>query len=381
VSEKPIFLEAKIELLEETADLREAASTIVLPSGTDKQIDLQYFKAIFVSSGENLNHAFFMPSELVAAEGTIVNKALDIEHKEEEIIGHIYERAFIDTDGNSLDIKELASIETSSLDGKDMHIVIAGIIYKNRFPDIAKEVAEGKWCVSMETYYQDYDIKIGNLVITQNEAKALGLASDDSMFGKVAKVIKKGKEIAEGAVARVLRRLTFSGCGIVINPANPPSKILEVAKQKEADIILNYDLLEEEEDVVDINNVTSSLIENVNADTSDVIEEKNKEESELQYNDTVGVCVSYKRRVIDATFEGPNADVIHENWCTSYDTACTALSADATDPKCLRNVRQAAAMYAEKLFADKHEGERTEKLVETLNAVINKTAKFRVKER
>jgi hypothetical protein len=38
-------------------------------------------------------------------------------------------------------------------------------------------------------------------------------------------------------------------------------------------------------------------------------------------------------------------------------------------------------MYAEKLYEDIHEGERTEKLVETLNAVINKTAKFRVKER
>jgi hypothetical protein len=50
------------------------------------------------------------------------------------------------------------------------------------------------------------------------------LASESAdIVGKAAKVLKKGKEIASGTIARVLRNICFSGCGIVKNPANPPS--------------------------------------------------------------------------------------------------------------------------------------------------------------
>lgn len=111
MDKKSILLEADIKVEKETASLRETAASIInLPKDSDKQIDLLYFSAIFVSSGENLNHAYFMPSELVKAEGTIINKALDVEHKEEEIIGHIYERAFMDKEGNPLDLTELSAL-------------------------------------------------------------------------------------------------------------------------------------------------------------------------------------------------------------------------------------------------------------------------------
>jgi len=214
MANKPILLEARIELLEETAARREKAGSIIdLPQGSDKQPDLLYFSAIFVSSGENLNHAYFLPSELVLAEGTIINKALDVEHNEEEIIGHIYERAFMTTDGQKLEIRELASMETASLDQKDMHVAIAGIVYKNRFPNLADEVSNGKWKVSMEAYYQDYDVKVGDMTLSRRDAEMLGLATiDNNVLGKMAKVMKKGKEIAEGAITRILRGITFSGC-------------------------------------------------------------------------------------------------------------------------------------------------------------------------
>ena len=62
MSIKPVLLEADIELLEETAARREKAGTVIdLPQGKDKQPDLLYFSAIFVSSGENLNQ---LPSEI-----------------------------------------------------------------------------------------------------------------------------------------------------------------------------------------------------------------------------------------------------------------------------------------------------------------------------
>lgn len=357
---EPLYLKANIELHDETDELKEAAAIIELPKDGEKQIDLQYFSAIFVSSGVNLNHAYFLPSELVKAEGTIVNKAMDLEHSEEDIVGHIYQRVFIDKEGKQLNLDELASMETASLDAKDMHIAIAGIVYKNRFPDLAKEVAAGKWSVSMEAYFKNYDVKIGDLIISRPEAEALGLATDvilDTLFGRVAKVIKNKVEIATGKIDRVLREITFSGCGFVKKPANPPSVVLETAADKAipvdntADpIILDYDALEE-----DIN-VTSD-----NTDTSD------SEQSELQYNDTVGICVSYKKEVYDSTFKDELSKVVHTDWCALYERGCTSFSRDTTDPDCLRNkVQSVAASYVEDYMEKRANDDKRKELLANL---------------
>jgi hypothetical protein len=386
VEKERVYLEGDIKLLEETAALKEAASVIQLPQGGDKQIDLQYFSAVFVSSGENLNKAYFMPSELVAAEGTIVAKALDVEHKEEEIIGHIYDRAFITKEGENIDLNSLSSLETASVDKQEMHVVIAGIIYKNRFPTIAKEVADNKWKVSMECYYQDFDVKIGDTVLSQREAQLLGLAcEDDSIFGKSAKIIKKGVEIASGEVARVLRRICFSGCGIVKKPANPPSIVLETAKEElntgtekvdnntDSDvIILDYDSIN-----TSINNVTSNSIESVNSKDEEDDNSKSEERSELQYSDTLGICVSYKKEVIDSTLKDGNSKVLHTDWCSLYERSCTSFSRDTSDEDCLkRKISKATAEYASALFDKKEEVDKINTLVDGLNTAISEAVKI-----
>ena len=368
------YLEAEIQLEEETEDLKKAfAATIELPKGDEKQPDLQYFSAIFVSAGTNLNGAHFLPSELVKAEDTIVSKALDVEHKEEDIIGHIYDRAFVDDDNNRLDLEELANKEDASLDreNNDMHVVIAGVIYKNRFPNLAKEVSEGEWKVSMECYFSNYDVKIGNMILTRKEAEVMGLAHDDRLFGKMAKIIKKGKEIAEGKLERVLRGIVFSGCGVVKNPANPPSVILETAADKDIKhnpkeiIVLEYDKLEEEK-----NKLTSSSVE---GDTSVITDPSENEEAELEYKDTVGICVNYKRRVYAGEPEGPDTEVVNTDWCTLYDKGCTSFSRDTTDPDCLRNqVSKAAKTYAKKLITKREESDRRQELTQRLKDTLEK---------
>lgn len=365
--ENKIYLEAPIIIQEETDSLKAKASKVIrLPEEGKKQPDLMYFSAILVSSGENLNHAFFMGSELVAAEGSIVNKALDVEHSEDDIIGHIYERAYIDKEGNPLELIELSSQEKASLDNQEMHIAIAGIIYKNRFPNIAKEVADNKFCVSMECYYQNYDIKIGDMVISKNEAEALGLASaSDSILGKMAKIIKKGKEIAAGEVARVLRGICFSGCGIVKHPANPASVIMETANNKEDSskleevkdiIVLDYDKLEE------ANNVTT--VENNNTLTEDA--------RDGNLDDSVGICVSYKRRV-----ENENGEVVKEDWCTAYDRGCTSFSRDTTDPDCLRNqdIRRFARAALDKILKKRASKDKRKELLDGLKAALREAVK------
>jgi hypothetical protein len=319
-----VTLEAEIELFEGTEELKQEVASVV-PFPENKTPDMLFFSGIFVSSGENLNKAFFLPSELVKSHTTINNKALDIEHDETQIVGHIYSSAFVDRHGNKLDIITLQNMKQTELEKMDIDVMIAGIIYKSRFPELANEVKENKWKLSMETYFQDYDVKIGDLIMSKKEAEALGLASD-SVLGRVARILRKGKELAKGEIARVLRNLMFSGCGLVKNPANPRSVILETANKKE---------LEEGEIVVELEPIEKEKAESIV--TSPAAVQGGPDSYDIRTQTSPGICVSYKRRVIDATFEGPDSKVLHEDWCTLYDTGCTSPSRGADHPDCIRN--------------------------------------------
>lgn len=359
------YFEANIQVHEETEELRSKASKVIdLPGENDKQPDLMYISAILVSSGENLNHAYFMGSELVAAKDTIVNKALDVEHQESEIIGHMISKAFIDKKGNPLSVEELASKEKASLDAQDMHIAVSAVVYKSRFPTIAKEIADKEWAsVSMECYYQDYDIKVGDLVLSRQEAEALGLASSsNSILGKAARVVKDGKEIAAGKIARVLRGICFSGCGIVKNPANPASDIMEVASTSVISVA---------DDVITLD--YSTLENTVNKVTSSTIDKGDTEEArDGNMDDTIGICVNYKRYVFDKDGNEEASD-----WCSAYTTKCTSFSRDTTDVDCLYNteVRNMAAAFVKKVIAKREAEDRRKELLNGLEAALREAVK------
>jgi hypothetical protein len=359
---EPLILEADIKVEKETAYLREKASSFInLPEEKDRQVDLMYFTAIYVSSGENLNAAYFDQEELVKAEHTIVHKALDIEHNELDIVGHLYDRVYIDDQGNKLDLNELKVKEYSELKDMNIHVAIAGIIYKHRFPTIAQEVADNKWKVSMETYYKDFDIKIGDLILTRQEAESVGYTEFSNMSGKHGIVTKDGKEIASGSISKVLRSLNFSGCGLVKNPANPPSVILEVANHssKETsdknkpntnytpsnnDEVINIDLTNLD------NNVTSEVIGDGKGDCKkeDKLQDYTKKSKGSSPSD-VGDCVYYKHKVFSK--EG---DLIKENWCSKFDTTCTSFSRTAVDENCLlRQIDKEVSTYVKKNFFKK----------------------------
>lgn len=326
------MLEAEIELFEGTEELKkEVASIVQFPD--NRTPDMMFFSGIFVSSGENLNKAYFLPSELVKSHHTINNKALDLEHSETDIVGHIYSSAFVDRSGNELNIEELQKYNLAELDKMDIDVMITGIIYKSRFPELAKEVKDNKWKLSMETYFQDFDVKIGDLILSRKEAESLGLASDE-VIGRLAKILKKGKEIAKGNIARVLRELLFSGCGLVKNPANPRSVILETAnKQKRSkgpEIVVELEP-DEGENVEMKDKEKAQTYNSPDADPGGV------NVYDIRTQTSPGICVSYRRRVLDGAEEGPGVDVIHEDWCTLYDTACTSPSRGADHPECIRH--------------------------------------------
>ena len=364
--ENKFYLTANIKMEQETEALKkEVASVIKLPAPDEKQPDLSYFSAVLVSSGENLNHAYFLGSELVAASDTVVSKALDVEHVEHDIIGHIYSRAFTDAIGEPLSINELASTETATLDSKDMHIQIGCIVYKSRFPELTKEISSNEWKVSMECFYSDYDIKIGNMILPKDTATALGIeAANESIYGKKGIVKKDGKEIAEGTIARVLRGICFSGCGIVKNPANPASVILEsVASVSTEDVVFNLDLLKTEAS-------KEEEAENINVTSKDIDDLQENIKTEL--NSSAVICSSYKKRVL-----GSDNTVVSEDWCNEYSQTCTSPSQDIFDQGCLKNkIKSTAILYTETLFDNMRSSNKTTDSLERLINSLEKSKKF-----
>lgn len=295
-----------IKLHKETATLREKAmssfsnmreefASIDLPSNL--QFDLKYFTAVFVSSGSNLNNAYFLPSELLKAEASICNKPMDIEHEERSIVGHIIDCQFVDKkEGNRLDLEEMASYDVSAIDAMDMDIEISGVVYKNRFPEVCSDIDSGVYKVSMECYYPSFDVLVGDTIMTASEAAALGI---DFNLDKKYNISKGGLEI-NGFAKRVLRDIHFSGCGFVKEPANPESVIMETA-----------------------GGLNSSGF---------------KDAANLVYNDSVGICVYFKKEVFNEAVKDQDSTVAAKNWCSLYNEPCTSFSRDTTDPACLRNV-------------------------------------------
>lgn len=359
---KPILLEAEINIIDSTEDLmREVASIVEFPK--NKTPDMLFFTGCFVSSGENLNHAYFMPSELVKSFNSIINKPLDIEHEEDVIVGHIYSSAFVDQSGNKLELETLSTMDEKALDMMDLDIIIGGIIYKSRFPEMAEEVTDDKWKLSMETYFQDYDIKVGNLIMSRQEAEVMGLASFDNI-GRIADIIKGGVQVASGEIARVLRDLMFSGCGLVEKPANPRSLIFTTAaesknKNKEA-ILVDLDKIDGVGDI----DIPIKKTKKTKADIS---------AEDIRSQTSIGICVSYKKYLYANEPVGPDTEILHENWCTLYESGCTSFGRDTTDPNCLRNqIAQQAASYAESKLLEMNKTDKRGGLLKELKKVIKK---------
>ncbi len=347
----------------------ETAQALSLPPENERQMDLQYLTCIFVSSGMNKNGAVFLGSELCKARGTIAYKAVDIEHDERAIIGQIMGSAYMHRDGTILDPSGL--LETSSLndlDMMDMDIAASCIIHKARFPEIADEINRGEWMVSMEAYYRDYDVKVGDLIIPREQATILGY---DKLIGTVVRVKDGGKELGYHLVGRVLRDITFSGVGIVKNPANERSIIMEAAavrdfcnlNKEHASIVNLADIA-----IVDPNSGHAVANTDITEIVRNVIREElalalPKEQSGLMPGDLrPGTCVHFKKEVVTlpapvmdepatdlsqyplfsppggVDSNPPGTTIAKENHCNLFDLACSSRPGDATAPTCWRNV-------------------------------------------
>ena len=215
------------------------------------QYDLYYLSSILVSTGWNKNDDVFDMGETWAAKDTPSDKQFNFMHNEADIIGHITGSVVLDQDGNEVE-------DISNIDKFD--IATSAVLYnswtspelKERMDKLIAEIEEGKWFVSMECLFNDFDYAIvtpegSEKVVARDEASAF-LTKHLRAYGGTGKY--------EGyTIGRLLRNIAFSGKGLVSNPANPRSVILNDVNpfaNAQAEEITNSNINMENKDMSDV---------------------------------------------------------------------------------------------------------------------------------
>jgi len=212
-------------LLVEKGDTDLSLAAIIASSDSvDKNTDLYYLESVLVSTNWNGNDDVFMADSTWAARDTPVDKQFNFMHDENDIIGHIISSHVIDSEGTTIsaDIME----PPSSFD-----IITKAVLYnswtdtenKIRMDNIIAEIKEGKWFVSMECSFAGFDYSVmddmGNQHVVARDSESAFLTKHLRAYG--------GTGEYEGyKIGRALRDISFSGKGLVSNPANPRSIIL-----------------------------------------------------------------------------------------------------------------------------------------------------------
>ena len=190
-----------------------------------EQIDLYYLKSILVSTGWNKNDDVFDPKELWAAKSTPEDKPFNFMHDEKDIIGHITGNKVVDYNGEEIDIETDEVPET-------FNILTTSVIYtewsdidqRSRMQKIVSEIEDGKWFVSMECLFPDFDYA---LTASDGSTKVVSRDEASAFLTKHLRSYGGSGEYENYRVGRLLRNLSFSGKGLVSKPANPRSVILE----------------------------------------------------------------------------------------------------------------------------------------------------------
>jgi len=252
------------------------------------QIDLFYLESVLVSTGWNKNDDVFDPKETFAARATPEDKPFNFMHDEKDIIGHITGNRVVDFQGNAI-------AEETENPPTEFNILTTAVIYKEwsdvdqrqRIQKILAEIEEGKWFVSMECLFPNFDYALvdkagGTRVVPREESSAF-LTKHLRSYGGSGKY-------EDYRVGRLLRNLSFSGKGLVSKPANPRSVILEGNRffdESEAQILTISSIKENDMSDLDkqIDDLRSELAEAKAA--NEVLKEKVVAEQQAEFESKI----------------------------------------------------------------------------------------------
>ena len=224
-------------LSEPTESQRTFAELLTAEANPD-QLDLYYIRSVLVSVGWNRNDDVFPYIDTWNARNTPVDKPFNYMHDMSDIIGHITSSVVVDHDGNVI------GHDTPLDDVPEVFDIVVGSVLYKKWPDeeaqarmdrIIAEIPTGKWKVSMECLFNNFDYAVvspagENKVIKRTEASAF-LTKHLKVFG--------GKGEYEGyRVGRLLRNFAFSGKGLVDKPANPRSDVVGYSDKTETNLFV-----------------------------------------------------------------------------------------------------------------------------------------------
>ena len=194
-------------------------------SSNPDQIDLYYIDSILVSTGWSINDDVFDNKETWKARNTPVDKPFNFMHDGDDIIGHITGSFAIDRNCAVIeDNVELSNLPT------DYDIITSAVIYKywpteertQEIQELISGIEEGKWFVSMECLFPNFDYAI---IDKDGNQKIIDRNEETAFLSKYLKAYGGTGTYNDYRVGRLLRNFTFSGKGLVDKPANPRSII------------------------------------------------------------------------------------------------------------------------------------------------------------
>lgn len=264
-----------------SSSLEAEALVTYLKSGQSiTPVDSYWFSAILVSTNWNRNDDVFTPDETWPAKDTVVNKPVSWKHNasedNNEVIGVVLRSVPVDIN--------YAPIQ----DKKDyFHIAVSAIIWNKYFPTYGKEIEEGidenELFVSMECHFPEFGFAIrkpgsSNISFIERNAKTAVFTKYLRIYGGPG-IVKISGETYQ--IGRWLKKITFTGMGLVHTPGNFESKILGTDAQAENldDILENRVLINTESTIMSDTNSTANV--NANAEAVAAMEELAKAKSEL----------------------------------------------------------------------------------------------------
>ncbi len=231
------ILTAKAQVVQpHTDDFKAIASSLKDTYGFElkPQMDLLYVRSCLVSAGPgagvNDNDDIFTREEAWAARQSPVLKPFNWQHNDKDILGVIYTVQARTLDGEILDISD----ETPPDCDFDLWVeaAIFSLIHEARAAEIQSRAKAGTLFVSMEAWFDDYGY---GLCQSDKSIKVLARNQSTAFLDKHLRatggpgVYRDPESNQDVRIGRVLKSVTFGGCGFVDRPANKRSKI-EVAE-------------------------------------------------------------------------------------------------------------------------------------------------------
>jgi hypothetical protein len=187
------------------------------------QVDLMYVQSCLVTVGMNDNDDVFLFDELWNARHSPVLKPFNWQHTDKDILGVMYGVAAKDLHGNTVPFDQDSPPEA----GYELftEAAVFKLIHDQRAKEIQRRSAQGSLFVSMEAWFDDYDYGV---ISPEGKLDIIRRTEGTAWMDKCLRACGGDGKYQSNRVGRVLRNITFGGCGFVDVPANQRSDITEV---------------------------------------------------------------------------------------------------------------------------------------------------------